>query len=469
MLLFWFVWLVLSLRFKQGMSANEFSALSTLAYPSWGHYPEYRPKNILQYPWSFSEVDFNAAPYLAYGKGRSYGDSCLNKDGVLIHSSQLNHILYFDTDNGVIRCEAGVTFDDLLSVIVAAGWFLPVTPGTRFITVAGAVANDVHGKNHHAVGSFGNHITAFELKRSDGQTRVCTPDNENKELFAATIGGLGLTGFITWVEFRLKRISNAYVTTSTTPFSSVSDFFELDNLNLDKHEYTVAWIDTTSRSGQIGRGLYFSGEHAKEHSVKNTKHHKKQRSLNLPVNFPNFALNALTVKAFNVLYFNHHKNKHGHALTHYAPFFYPLDNIENWNRMYGKRGFLQHQCVVPLRDGKEVISEILKRVSASGMASFLSVLKRFGNIPSIGMMSFPREGYTLALDFPNNGKRTFTFLNELDTLVRSVNGAIYPAKDARMSAETFAVSYPRLESFKNYIDPAFSSSFWRRVTQQQAV
>ncbi|VAW95677.1 Putative oxidoreductase [hydrothermal vent metagenome] len=449
------------------VSRNDSNSPTRFDFPSWGNYPKHQPKNAISYPWSNSKIDFDDAPYLAYGMGRSYGDSCLNKNGVIINSSQINHILEFDGDNGVVRCEAGVTFDDLLSVIVPQGWFLPVTPGTRYVTVAGALANDVHGKNHHAVGSFGNHVTAFELQRSNMQTLLCTSENENKQFFNATIGGLGLTGFVTWVEFRLKRIVNSYVTTSIKPFSSIDDFFELDEQYLDRHEYSVAWIDTTSRLSNLGRGLYFSGDHAKEHPVAYTNEHKSQRSLNLPVNFPRFTLNAFTVKAFNMLYFNTHKNTIGQTLAHYAPFFYPLDNIKNWNRMYGKRGFFQHQCVVPIYNGKEVIAEILKRVSDKGMASFLSVLKRFGNIPSVGMMSFPREGYTLALDFPNKGKRTLALLNDLDALVRSVNGAIYPAKDARMSADTFATSFPNLDNFKNYIDPAFSSSFWRRVTQQQ--
>ncbi len=448
-------------------SCNKSGSSAHFNFPSWGNYPSHQPKDVIRYPWSSSKIHFDNAPYLAYGMGRSYGDSCLNKNGILINSFQLNHILDFDSDKGIVRCEAGITFDDLLSVIVSRGWFLPVTPGTRFVTVAGALANDVHGKNHHAVGSFGNHVTAFELQRSTGETLLCTPENENKQFFNATIGGLGLTGFVTWVEFKLKKIVNSYVATSTKPFSSIAGFFELDEEYLDSHEYSVAWIDTTSRLSNLGRGLYFSGDHAKEHPVAYTDKRKNQKSLSLPINFPSFVLNSFTVKAFNILYFNAHKNASEQTLVPYAPFFYPLDNIRNWNRMYGKHGFFQHQCVVPLDNGKEVITEILKRVSEKGMASFLSVLKRFGNIPSVGMMSFPREGYTLALDFPNKGKRTLAFLNDLDELVSSANGAIYPAKDARMSAEMFVSSFPDLELFKNYIDPAFSSSFWRRVTQQQ--
>ncbi len=450
------------------MASGNTSDLSThFNFPSWGNYPSHQPKDVIRYPWSSSKIDFSDAPYLAYGMGRSYGDSCLNKNGIIIHSSQLNHILDFDGDKGIIRCEAGVTFDDLLSVIVPRGWFLPVTPGTRFVTVAGALANDVHGKNHHAVGSFGNHVTAFELQRSDGQALLCTCENENKQFFNATIGGLGLTGLVTWVEFRLKKIVNSYVSTSTQPFSSINAFFELDRQYFERHEYSVAWIDTTARLRHLGRGLYFSGDHATEHPVAYTEIRKKQRSLNLPINFPGFVLNTFAIKAFNRFYFNGHKDSVGQTLSHYSPFFYPLDNIKNWNRMYGKRGFFQHQCVIPLENGKEVITEILKRVSDKGMASFLSVLKRFGNIPSVGMMSFPREGYTLALDFPNKGKRTLAFLTDLDELIQSAKGAIYPAKDARMSAEMFVSSFPDLELFKNYIDPAFSSSFWRRVMQQQ--
>jgi len=441
--------------------------MSSDYFTSWGNIPKHQASQILRYPWSHSDVNFVDGSYLAYGKGRSYGDSCLNQNGILISTSGLNHILNFDMDSGVIRCESGVTFDDLLSVIVPNGWFLPVTPGTRFVTVAGALANDVHGKNHYAAGSFGNHIVAFELQRSNGDTLFCTNNNENKNLFQATIGGLGLTGFVTWVEFKLKKIINSYVTSSTKVFSSINEFFELDEKYVNHHEYTVAWIDTTARSKALGRGLYFSGDHAKEHPVAYTKNSRQKKKLNLPINFPNIALNAFTVKAFNTLYFNIHKSKATRQpapiLSHYAPFFYPLDNLENWNRMYGKRGFFQYQCVVPIANSKEVVGEILKRVSVKGMASFLSVLKRFGNIPSLGMMSFPREGYTLALDFPNKGQRTLDFLKDLDILVNEVGGAIYPAKDARMSAEMFAMSFPQLEQFENYIDPAFSSSFWRRV------
>lgn len=441
-------------------------------YNSWGQLSQHQHKNVLVYPWGSSNLnlstDFNSSgtyensSCLAYGMGRSYGDSCLNKDGILIDSSRLNHIHVFDKTKGILRCEAGVSFDDILSVIVPHGWFLPVTPGTRFVTVGGAVANDVHGKNHHQVGSFGNHVTAFELKRSNNEVLTCSP-NENQDYFKATIGGLGLTGFITWVEFKLKRIVNPYISTQQNLFGSIEQFFDLDEKNIESYEYSVAWVDTTSSGNKLGRGVYFMGEHAKEHPVAYTRKKTSQLQIDMPVNLPNFALNTFTVKAFNTMYFNVHKKPGEHKLSHYAPFFYPLDNISNWNRMYGKRGFFQHQCVVPITDGKDVIIEMLKLVSDRGMASFLSVLKRFGNIPSVGMMSFPREGYTLALDFPNKGKPTLDFLNELDQLVRSVGGAIYPAKDARMSADTFNHSFSQLEQFKTYVDPAFSSSFWRRV------
>ena len=443
-------------------------------YESWGRLSQHRHKGVLTFPWANS--DFNSASikqftldnssYLAYGMGRSYGDSCLNKDGLLIDSSRLNHIHFFDKAKGVIRCEAGISFDELLSVIVPHGWFLPVTPGTRYITVGGAVANDVHGKNHHRVGSFGNHVLAFELKRSNSEALICSL-NENQNYFKATIGGLGLTGFISWIEFKLKKIVNPYISTRQKAFTSIEQFFALDDQNIEISEYSVAWVDTSSSGNKLGRGVYFMGEHAKEHPVAYTRKNTSQHQLDMPINLPNFALNTFTIKAFNNMYFNLHKKPTEQKLSHYAPFFYPLDNISNWNRMYGKRGFFQHQCVVPIIDGKDVIIEILKLVSDRGMASFLSVLKRFGNIPSLGMMSFPREGYTLALDFPNKGQRTLNFLTELDQLVRSVGGAIYPAKDARMSVDTFNQSFSQLEQFKTYIDPAFSSSFWRRVTGQE--
>lgn len=456
-------------------------------YNSWGRLSGRQHQDVLIYPWSTSDSTLNTSQnfidnknpgkssensseqkntsYLAYGMGRSYGDSCLNKDGILVDSSRLNHIHYFDKNKGILRCESGVSFDDILSLIVPHGWFLPVTPGTRFVTVAGAVANDVHGKNHHHVGSFGNHVTAFELKRSNNETLLCSL-NENQNYFKATIGGLGLTGFITWVEFKLKKIVNPYISTQQKIFTSIEDFFEVDDQEIETTEYSVAWVDTSSSGNKLGRGVYFMGEHAKEHPVAYTQKKKSPQQLDMPINLPNFALNSLTIKAFNNLYFKLHNKQMDQKLSHYEPFFYPLDNILNWNRMYGKRGFFQHQCVVPVADGKEIIIEILKLVSARGMASFLSVLKRFGNIPSMGMLSFPREGYTLALDFPNKGKRTLDFLNELDQLVRAAGGAIYPAKDARMSGDMFTQSFPQLEQFKPYLDPAFSSSFWRRVTGQ---
>ena len=451
-------------------------------YDSWGRLSQHQQQDILMYPWVNSDFSTSSASalnsdskspfslenlsYLAYGMGRSYGDSCLNKDAILIDSSRLNHIHFFDKANGILRCEAGVSFDELLAIIVPQGWFLPVTPGTRFVTVGGALANDVHGKNHHRVGSFGNHIIAFELKRSNNETLMCSL-NENQNYFKATIGGLGLTGFITWVEFKLKRIVNPYVSTRQNTFASIEQFFDLDEKNIESSEYSVAWVDTTSSGNKLGRGVYFMGEHAKQHPVAYTRKKTSLQCVDMPINLPNFALNTFTIKAFNNIYFSTHKKPVEQKLSHYAPFFYPLDNISNWNRMYGKRGFFQHQCVVPIADGKDVIIEILKLVSDRGMASFLSVLKRFGNIPSVVMMSFPREGYTLALDFPNKGKVTLDFLNELDQLVRSVGGAIYPAKDARMSVDTFNHSFPQLEDFKPYIDPAFSSSFWRRVTGQE--
>ena len=434
-------------------------------YDSWGRNPRCKSKKIQQLSWFHSlltpDMSEDDVTCLVYGQGRSYGDSCLNEDGIIIDGSQLNHIHFFDKKNGIIRCEAGTTFDDILSVIVPHGWFLPVTPGTRFITVGGATANDVHGKNHHQVGSFGNHITALELRRSDNEILICS-NNNNSNHFKATIGGLGLTGLITWVEFNLKKIITPYISTTQKSFKSIEGFFDLDQATTS--EYTVAWIDTSSRAEKLGRGIYYTGEHAVEHPVAYTRKKPSRSPLNIPIDFPSIALNAFTIKTFNNLYFYLHQKKPEQSLSHYAPFFYPLDNILNWNRMYGKRGFFQYQCVVPIIDGKDVITEILKLVSQKGMASFLSVLKKFGNISSVGMMSFPREGYTLALDFPNRGKRTLRFLNELDKLVSSVGGVIYPAKDARMSPEMFNQSFPQLNNFREYIDPHFSSSFWRRVS-----
>ena len=376
-------------------------------------------------------------------------------------TTALNHLLAFDPENGVLRCESGVSFDEVLQFIVPLGWFLPTTPGTKFVTVGGAIANDVHGKNHHRAGTFGCHVTQFELLRSDGERMLCSPD-KNPRWFAATIGGLGLTGLITWAEFKVRRIETSAIEMESIKFGGLDEFFSITAESDGNFEYTVSWQDCLAQGKSLGRGIFMRGNHARNGS-RDLKVHTKPR-LNVPIDFPSFALNSLSIKAFNFLYYARLRQRVTKATVHYNPFFYPLDSINNWNRIYGARGFFQYQFVVPFGANTDTIREILKEIGDSRQGSFLAVLKTFGDVPSPGLLSFPRPGVTLALDFPNRGAETIHLFDKLDRIVLQAGGRIYPAKDAHMSAATFQINYPQWKEFAQYIDPAFSSSFWRRVT-----
>jgi FAD/FMN-containing dehydrogenase len=396
---------------------------------------------------------------LPYGLGRSYGDSCLNEGNILFNTKKLNHFISFDSITGSIRCEAGVTFDQLLQLIIPHGWFLPTTPGTKYITVGGAIANDVHGKNHHKTGSFGNSVSCFELLRSDGSRFECSR-TRNSEWFSATIGGLGLTGIITWVEFKLRKIKSAYIDVVSTKFSGLNEFFDLNDDADKQYEHTVAWIDCLAKGPSLGRGIFIAGNYSDKRSLR--IHPGAKFSITLDC--PNFMLNSLSISSFNFAYYYKQFRKQKSSLSHYNSFFYPLDSLGGWNRIYGSRGFYQYQSVIPMHNGKAATQEMLRLISKSGQASFLAVLKTFGDVPRLGMLSFPRRGVTLALDFPNNGLATQKLFSELDCIVRESGGVLYPAKDARMSASDFASFYPQYLSFQKYKDPRISSSFWRRVT-----
>ena len=434
------------------------------SYQSWGRYPkavqDVRPYGSRKEKLPIGDKDTKT--FLGYGYGRSYGDSCLNDDGVLIATRGLNRIINLDQNTGELYCEAGVLLSEILEYIVPRGWFLKATPGTKFVTVGGAIANDVHGKNHHRTGTFGCNVIEFELLRSDGQRLVCS-NTQNFEWFCATIGGLGLTGIITTAKIQLMPIHNAFMQVETIKYANLDEFFELSDASEKDFEYTVAWIDCMAKNDSLGRGLFSRGNHLPPTDSSTLPEHKPS-TLSMPCDLPGFTLNRFTVKAFNFLYYNKQIKRHANSTTHYSPFFYPLDSIQHWNRMYGKKGFMQHQCVVPIDDGKEAIREIIQAISASGYGSFLAVLKIFGDIKSPGLMSFPRRGITLALDFPNQGDKVFTLLNELDVIVSECNGAVYPAKDARMSGENFRNFFPQWTELQQFMDPQFSSSFWRRVT-----
>jgi len=421
-------------------------------YESWGRFIASHPSSVVPLRWRDSLPPLSEGPYLAYGKGRSYGDSCLNNGGTLLDAAPLSRLIDFDRQRGIIHCEAGLTLDALLNVIVPTGWFVPVTPGTKFVTIGGCIANDVHGKNHHRAGTFGRHIVSLTLVRSDGNQLHCTP-NENAELFAATIGGLGLTGVITTAEITLKSIASSDIDQEQIAFTSLEEWDALSGESDASHEYTVSWFDA-SRSPT--RGVLFRGNHAAE-----GKGHAQRPSVSLPLRPFSIFLQPASMRLFNEAYFWANARRRGVHRVGFDPFFYPLDALANWNELYGKRGFVQYQCVIPTAAGLAPVTELLARIRE--VQSFLTVLKRFGSLPSPGMMSFPKEGVTVALDFPVGGPRLMPLLDDLDRLVAKAGGAVYPAKDARMSGESFKRFFPQWEAFARYIDPRFSSSFWRRV------
>ncbi|MBI4397665.1 MAG: FAD-binding oxidoreductase [Candidatus Omnitrophica bacterium] len=437
------------------------------AYECWGRYP--KAKHQIEPIYWTSENPFIHSPatsYLAFGKGRSYGDSCLNDGGVLLDTSGLNRWIHFDDEKGVVRCEAGVSLAEVLRLAVPKGWFLPVTPGTKHITVAGAIANDVHGKNHHRAGTFGRHVGQFEIVRSDGTRLLCSPQ-KNQKYFSATIGGLGLTGLILWAEFSLKRIPSSWIQMETIRFGNLDEFFNLSRDSDEKFEYTLSWIDCFSQGKSLARGLMMRGNHAENYPDKK-RFSIRDRSINIPCTAPRWFTHSSIMKGLNVCYFYKQRKKPRVSRVHYDSFFYPLDILGSYNRLFGRGGLLQYQCVLPFEGHGDLsaIKLILSRIAKSNLASMVAVLKVFGNIPSPGMLSFPRKGITLALDLPIRGQKTFHLLEELDAVVGEHHGAVYPAKDARMSGENFRRFFPQWKEFRDYVDPNFSSGFWRRVTQE---
>ena len=416
-------------------------------YESWGRFIPSTPARVVPLDW-VSEIPPLASiegPLLAYGCGRSYGDVCLNNGGTLLDTARLSHFRRFDRQSGLLECEAGATLDEILRLIVPHGWFIPVTPGTKFVTIGGCIANDIHGKNHHRAGTFGRWVRSFDLLRSDGMHR-CSP-SENRELFEATIGGLGLTGLIVAAEIQLRRIESPFLVTEAIPFQSLEAFQEISDASDVTHEHTVAWFDAFT-----GRGIFIRGNHS------DTKGRAaSRRSFRLPSALP---LNSLTGRAFNAAYYRASRHPEP-RVQQYDPFFYPLDVIANWNVAYGRKGFLQYQFVVPQI---APAAEILDRVARSRMASFLTTVKKFGEIASPGLLSFPRAGTTVCLDFAAKHDALFPMLDSFDAIVAAAGGSVYPAKDARLSPARFRQFFPQWERFAKFVDPRFSSSFWRRVT-----
>lgn len=398
-------------------------------------------------------------PGLVVGLMRSYGDSNLNPRGRVIDMTGLDRFISFDPTTGIVRAEAGLSLSQCLQALVPAGWFLPTTPGSRFVTLGGAIANDVHGKNHHTAGSFGNSVRRIGLLRSDGQRLDL---RRGDALFHATIGGLGLTGAIEWAEFSAVPISSSLLDAEDIPFRNVDEYFDLAAARKNDFEHTMAWIDCLASGDSLGRGIFSCANWSTHGGL--LPHHEQPRK-SMPIDAPGFALNTLSVWAFNNLRNALKTAQAGRRRTHYEPFLYPLDGIAGWNRLYGQRGFWQYQCVVPPDSARDAVRDLLIAISRSGQGSFLAVLKDFGEIRSEGLLSFPMPGTTLALDFPNKGRATVDLMNDLDAIVSAAGGRLYAAKDGRIPATMFAAGYAKLDAFKTHVDPGFSSAFWRRVSQ----
>ncbi len=393
-------------------------------------------------------------PLIPYGLGRSYGDVCLNPGARMVRMHGMARFLAFDQATGLLTCEAGVTLADISSTFIPRGWRLGVVPGTEQVTVGGAIANDVHGKSHHVHGAFSRQVERLWLLRSDEGlmevSRAATPD-----LFAATVGGIGLTGVITAAELRLIPVASEWIDAETIPFEGIAEFEQLSDASGD-WENTVSWIDCLS--GREVRGLFTRGNVADVGSGPSAG-----RRLAVPMSPPMSAINGVSLKVFNNAYFALGKRNAGRTIQHYREFFFPLDRISDWNRIYGPRGFFQYQSVIPPSEAVAATREMLDAIRDSGQGSFLAVLKRFGAIPSEGMLSFPMEGTTIALDFPNAGPRTHELFARLDAIVLDAGGRLYMAKDARMSREMFQAGYPRAAEFAQWRDPAMGSAMSRRL------
>ncbi|MES2819183.1 MAG: FAD-binding oxidoreductase [Pseudomonadota bacterium] len=405
----------------------------------WGRYPDVEA--TLHNPFTLSAATSllgAEGSLIGRGMGRSYGDSALHDQ--VLGTQHLQHLLAFDPQQGTLRCQAGTTLGQLLDVLVPRGWFLPVTPGTRFVSVGGAVASDVHGKNHHLHGCFSEFVDELLLGLADGSLLTCSR-SVHPDLFHATCGGMGLTGLILEVSLRLTPIRSAYIAQTTFKAANLEEALQL--FEAQQHRtYSVAWIDCLASGADLGRSLLMVGEHAGGGGLQLPP----KRTLSVPLDMPAALLNRASMQAFNSLYYQRVRQAKSRQRVDYQSFFYPLDGIGQWNRLYGKQGFLQYQFVIPKAAGLEGMRAILSRIAASHRGSFLAVLKAFGE-QNRNPLSFPLEGYTLALDFKYDSA-LFPLLEELDARVLEQGGRIYLTKDARMSEQTFKRSYPAWEQLQ---------------------
>lgn len=441
-------------------------ALLTKLLSGWGRYPA-QPCE-LERPERYAQLQPTATNLIARGQGRSYGDASLNENGRVLLTERVNRMLAFDVEQGILRAEAGATLADILNVIVPKGWFLPVTPGTKFVSLGGCVAADVHGKNHHQDGSFGDCVQSMELILADGSGTACSPA-VNPSLFWATVGGMGLTGIIGEVTIKLIPIKSTSVLVRHQAADNIDQLFNLLENPTTDDRYSVAWIDTMAGGAQLGRAIAMSGHHVDQGNLHDEFHRlgNRGRSRSIPFDFPSLAMSRLSISAFNSVYYKRAARKRDPFVSDYDAFFYPLDAIADMNRIYGKRGFVQYQCVIPDSSSFEGIRKLLEEISRSRRASFLAVLKRLGP-QGRGMLSFPMAGYTLALDMPIRGQELFDLLDRLDEIVLQHGGRVYLAKDARLAADAFKAMYPRFDEWldvKRSVDPEniFSSSLSRRL------
>jgi FAD/FMN-containing dehydrogenase len=416
---------------------------------NWGNFPVIESEEkTFSFTEQIKESVQQSDSIIARGNGRCYGDASLEKH--TLSTLKYDKILFFDAVQGIFECQSGITLDKILEVIVPKGWFLPVTPGTKYITVGGAVASDVHGKNHHIDGSFSAHVLEMDVLLSSGETLTCS-STKYQDLFWATCGGMGLTGIIIRVKFDLKKIETSYIKQKQIKAENLEEVLRLFDEYKD-YTYSVAWIDCLKKGKNFGRSILMLGEHASLQDLDAKQRNQPlklpaKKQVSFPFNLPSFVLNQFTVKAFNLLFYAKNRKKEINNVVSYEPFFYPLDAVLHWNRGYGKKGFLQYQFVLPL-ESKQGLIEILHRISDAGMGSFLAVLKVFGE--QNDLISFPKKGYTLALDFPVRDN-LFPFLDELDKIVIRYNGRLYLSKDARMNAEVFWKSYENADQFRDII------------------
>lgn len=437
------------------------------AISGWANYPSHNCYLIR--PEKYCDLACHSSSCIPRGQGKSYGDASLNKDATVILTEKLNRFIAFDKEQGILTAEAGITLAEILNLIVPAGWFLPVTPGTQYVSIGGCVAADVHGKNHHYSGSLGNYIIEFELITADQKKIICSP-SQHAEIFWATIGGMGLTGIIGTVTLKLQPINNPFIYTQHYASDNLEQTFsKLENKNYDDN-YSVAWIDCLKTGKQFGRSIIMSAHHATKEEIDRTYLYRKmatKKQYQLPFNFPSGVLNRITIRTFNELYYSKNTKNTSPYLSHYQHYFYPLDKIKYWNRFYGKKGFIQYQCVIPNTHAYSGIKQLLEVLTQHHCNSFLGVLKRLGK-GNPAPLSFAIPGYTLALDMPIYNNDILSLTSKLDEIVLANHGRIYLAKDALLTPEKFRSMYPNYPSWlkiKKSIDPenCFSSSLSRRL------